>query len=291
MTFRLAAFRAFLLASAASFPLGAGAQTPGNQSGTSDVIRVLLDQSAYWRSKSETKLADEALARVLALDPNNVDALAAQAQAAADRGDQKAAQDALAKLKAARPDDPRIASIQQSLTVGPIDQTALAQARALAQQGKAADALAAYRRVFKGDSPPPSLATEFYQTLGATEGNWQAARDGLAAHLRANPQDLPAQLAYAELLTYRDESRDEGIKRLAFLTHEPQVADAADKAWRQTLSWLPATQASVARYQEYLAHNPNDTDVQHLRECGPGRYRQLAGDRVRGSLEQQDRPG
>ena len=266
MTFRLAAFRALLLASAASFPLGAGAQTPGNQSGTSDVIRVLLDQSAYWRSKSETKLADEALARVLALDPNNVDALAAQAQAAADRGDQKAAQDALAKLKVARPDDPRIASIQQSLLIGPIDQTALAQARALAQQGKAADALAAYRRVFKGDSPPPSLATEFYQTLGATEGNWEAARDGLASHLRANPQDLQAQLAYAELLTYRDETRDDGIQRLAFLTHEPQVADAANKAWRQTLSWLPATQASVAKYQDYLARNPNDTDVQHLRD-------------------------
>jgi tetratricopeptide (TPR) repeat protein len=270
MTFRLAAFRALLLASAASFPLVAGAQTAGNQSGTSDVIRVLLDQSAYWRSKSETKLADEALVRVLALDPNNVDALAAQAQAAADRGDQKAAQDALAKLKAARPDDPRIASIQQSLLIGPIDQASLAQARALAQEGKPADSLAAYRRVFKGDSPPPSLATEFYQTLGATEGNWEAARDGLAAHLRLNPQDLQAQLAYAELLTYRDGSRDDGIQRLAFLTHEPQVADAADKAWRQTLSWLPATQASVAKYQDYLVHNPNDTDVQHLLNVAQG---------------------
>ena len=269
MTLRHAAFRALLLASAAAIPIGAGAQTPGSpssQSGTADVIRVLLDQSAYWRSKSETKLADEALARVLALDPNNVDALAAQAQAAADRGDQKAAQDALAKLQAARPDDPRIASIQQALRVGPIDQTALAEARRLAQDGKPADALAAYRRVFKGDIPPPSLATEYYGTLGATEGNWEAARDGLATHLRANPQDLQAQLTYAALLTYRDETRDDGIQRLAFLTREAQVADQADRAWRQTLSWLPATQASVAKYQQYLAHNPNDSEVQHWRD-------------------------
>ena len=280
MTLRHAAFRALLLASAAAIPIGAGAQTPGSpssQSGTADVIRVLLDQSAYWRSKSETKLADEALARVLALDPNNVDALAAQAQAAADRGDQKAAQDALAKLQAARPDDPRIASIQQSLRVGPIDQTALAEARRLAQDGKAADALAAYRRVFKGDIPPPSLATEFYQTLGATEGNWEAARDGLAAHLRANPQDLQAQLAYAELLTYRDETRDDGVQRLAFLTREPQVADQADRAWRQTLSWLPATQPSVAKYEQYLAHNPNDSEVQHWRDVAQSDTGSLRG--------------
>ena len=268
MSIRHTAFRAVLLASAASLPLASFAQPagpPSAQSGTADVIRVLLDQAAYWRSKSETKLADEALSRVLTLDPGNVDALAQQAQAAADRGDQKAAREALAKLQAARPDDPRVGSIQQSLRVGPMDPAALADARRLAQDGKPQQALDAYRRVFKGDVPPPSLATEYYQTLGATEGNWEAARDGLAAHLRADPQDLAAQLAYAALLTYRDETRDEGVQRLAFLTREAQVAQQADRAWRQALSWLPATQASVAKYTEYLAHNPSDTEVQRWR--------------------------
>ncbi len=265
MSLRHAAFRAVLLATAAAVPLTVHAQSPLAQAGSSDVIRVLLDQSAYWRSKSETKLADEALARVLALDPNNVDALAQQAQAAADRGDVKAARDALARLQAARPDDPRIASIQQSLKIGPIDQAALADARRLAQEAKPNEALAAYRRVFKGDPPPPSLATEYYQTLGATEGNWEAARDGLATHLRADPQDLPAQLAYAEILTYRDETREDGVARLSFLTREAQVSAQADRAWRQALSWLPATQGSVPKYDQYLQHNPNDSEVQHWR--------------------------
>ena len=268
MSLRDTAFRAVLLASAASVPLAATAQPAGSptaQTGTGDVIRVLLDQSSYWRSKSENKLADEALARVLALDPGNVDGLALQAQAAADRGDAKLARDALAKLQAARPDDPRIASIQQSLRVGPVDQGALTEARRLAQDGKPQQAVDVYRRVFRGDVPPPSLATEYYQTLGATEGNWEAARDGLASHLRADPQDLTAQLAYGEILTYRDETRTEGLQRLAFLTREAQVATQADRAWRQALSWLPANQASVAKYDEYLAHNPNDTEVQHWR--------------------------
>ncbi len=268
MSIRHVALRAILLASAASVPVATFAQpagSPSTQSGTADVIRVLLDQSAYWRTKSETKLADEALSRVLALDPGNVDALAQQAQAAADKGDRKTAQDALTRLQVARPDDPRITSIQQSLRVGPVDQSALTEARRLAQDGKPQQALDAYRRVFKGDVPPPSLATEFYQTLGATEGNWEAAREGLAAHLRADPQDLSAQLAYAALLTYRDETRDEGVQRLAFLTREAQVSQQADRAWRQALSWLPATQASAAKYTEYLAHNPDDTEVQHWR--------------------------
>ena len=267
MSLRSVAFRAVLLATAAAVPLTVVAQTSKGtmQASTADIIRVLLDQSSYWRGKSENKLADEALARVLSLDPNNIDALALQAQAAAERGDTRVATDALAKLKAARPEDPRIANIQQSLRIGPVDQSSLTEARRFAQAGKPAEALAAYRRVFKGDVPPPSLATEFYQTLGATEGNWEVARDGLATHLRADPQDLQAQLAYAELLTYRDETRDNGVQRLSFLTREAQLSAQADRAWRQALSWLPATQSSVAKYDQYLAHAPNDTEVQRWR--------------------------
>ena len=268
MSVRVVAFRAVLLATAACIPLPALAQAggaPSTKPGAGDVVRVLLDQSSYWRGKNENKLADEALARVLALDPSNIDALAIQAQSAADHGDQTTARSALAKLQAARPDDPRIANIQQALRIGPIDPAQLAAARRLVQDGKPQQALDIYRSVFKGDNPPPSLATEYYGTLGSTEGNWAAARDGLAVHLRADPQDLMAQLAYAEILTYRDETRDEGLQRLSFLTREAQVAAQADRAWRQALSWLPPTQASVAKYDEYLAHNASDADVQHWR--------------------------
>ena len=88
MLSRPAAFRAALLATAVpislatlpltALPVASQAQTAGatsGQAGTGDVIRVLLDQAAYWRSKNETALADEALTRVLALDPANVDAV------------------------------------------------------------------------------------------------------------------------------------------------------------------------------------------------------------------------
>jgi tetratricopeptide (TPR) repeat protein len=265
MMSRSYALRGLLLASATAFPLaawGQATQSPANQSATADAIRVLLDQANYWRSQYQPQKADEALARVLTLDPRNADALAAQAQAAADRGNQQAARAALAKLQSVRPDDPRIGSIQQALQMGPLDQSALTEARRLAQAGKAAEAIAAYRRVFRGDTPPANLATEYYQTLAATEGNWQSAREGLAAQLRTNPQDLRAQLAYAELLTYRDETRDEGIARLKRLTQSPSIADQADKDLRQTLLWLPVNQTSIPQYDLYLSRHPDDTEIQ-----------------------------
>ncbi len=185
-----------------------------------------------------------------------------EAQSAADRGDQQGARTALAALRAARPDDPRIGMITQGLQSGSIDQTILAQARALAAAGKPDDSVTAYHRIFPGNNPPPGLATEYFQTLAGTEGNWIAGRDGLAAILRVNPQDLKAQVAYAELLTYRDESREDGITRLKVLAKIPSIADQANSGLRQALLWMPATYDNVGAFQAYLIDHPNDGDVQ-----------------------------
>ena len=259
------AFRALLLASATVTPLAAAeaqtAPSPTTQSSTADAIRVLLDQANYWRSKDEPQRADEALGRVLALDPRNPDALAAQAQAAAERGNQQVAMAALAKLQAARPGDPRIDSIQQVLRAGPLDNAALSEARRLAQAGKPADAVAAYRRAFKGSSPPPSLAAEYYQTLASTDGNWDAARDGLASQVRTNPQDLRTQLAYAQALTYHEGTRADGVDRLAALSKLPSIGQQATVAWRQALLWSSDDDRTQGQLNAYLSRNPTDADL------------------------------
>ena len=259
------AFRVLLLASATVIPLAAvRAQAPGSpatQASTADAIRVLLDQANYWRSKDQPQRADEALSRVLALDPKNPDGLAAQAQAAAERGNQQAAQAALAKLSAVRPDDPRIASIQQVLRAGPMDNGALSEARRLAQAGKPADAVAAYRRAFKGDTPPPSLAAEYYQTLASVEGNWDVAREGLAAQVRTNPQDLRTQLAFAQALTYHEGTRADGIDRLAALSQLPSIRQQAHAAWRQALLWSSDDDRTQAQLNAYLQQYPTDPDL------------------------------
>ena len=266
---RAAALRAMLLATSTMVPFAAVAQpanSPTTQSGTADAIRVLLDQATYWRGQQQDDKANVAISRVLVLDPNNVDALAMQAQAAADVGDQTAATAALAKLKAVRPDDPRIAGVEQALKTGPIDPTALARARLLAKAGKADDALAAYRQAFKGDTPPPGVAVEYYQTLASSSADWTVARAGLAGVLRTNPDNLNAQLAYAELLTYHDESRSEGVDRLIKLSTNPTIAAQANKDLRAGLLWLKATPDSVPQFNVYLQNHPNDQEIAKLAE-------------------------
>ena len=259
------AFRALLLASATAIPVvAAQAQAPASpttQSSTADAIRVLLDQANYWRGKDQPQRADEALGRVLALDPRNPDALAAQAQAAAERGNQQVATSTLQKLRAVRPDDPRIESIQQVLRAGPLDNGALADARRLAQAGKSAEAVEAYRRAFKGDTPPPSLAAEYYQVLSSTDGNWDKAREGLASQVRSNPQDLRTQLAFAQALTYHEGTRPDGVDRLAALSQLPAIRQQVTAAWRQALLWSTDNDRTQAQLNAYLKQNPTDPDL------------------------------
>jgi cellulose synthase operon protein C len=170
------------------------------------------------------------------------------------------------RLRAVRPDDPRIAAVEQAVRLGTIDPAGLAEARRLAQEGHNAEAVARYQRLFRGSEPPAGLAVEFYDTLAATEGGAEAARAGLARVVGANPNNLRAQLAYAQLLTYQEQTRVEGIRRLASLTQSPEIASAAGKAWRQALEWLPIDAPSIPAYQAWLTGHPNDAGISALLE-------------------------
>ncbi len=250
---RISAYRSLLLAWVGFVPSAAAAH--------SDAIRVLLDQARYWSGLYQYDKADEALRRALAADPHNADALALEVQSAFDQGNQQMARLALAALQAAQPHDPRISMMLRALQSGPIDQAALAQARSFAADGKPEEAVASYRRIFRGDTPAPNLATEYYQTLAATDSGWEAGCAGLAELLRLNPQNLPAQLGYAELLTYHDETRLEGIQRLEVLVKIVSIADQANKDLRQALTWLPVSADNAPLFARYLVDHPGDTEL------------------------------
>lgn len=229
--------------------------------GPSSAIAVLLQQANYWHNQTQYEQAIESLNRALALEPKNADALALLGQIQAERGKRAEAQAALAQLKTIAPDDPRIAKIDQTVRVGPISQDALADARRLAREGRQAEAITRYDSVFKGTAPPDNYAVEFYQTLAGTDGGWQQAKNGLERVVRQNPQDLRAQLAYAQILTYRDATRVDGVARLSNLARNPSVADQATTAWKQALEWLPENKSSLEPLTVYLNAHPNDTAV------------------------------
>jgi predicted Zn-dependent protease len=224
-------------------------------------LKVLIEQAKYWRARQRDDQAILSLNRALALAPDNADALVLLAQAEAEQGDQRGAAAALDRLRQVAPGDPRIAGIAQAIHVGAIAPDDLAEARRLARSGRQAEAIERYDRIFKGDPPPDSLAIEYYQTLAGVEGGYDRAREGLARLVRQNAQDLRAQLGYAQVLTYRDTGRLEGIERLATLAQNPAVAEQATEAWRHALGWLPGTKDSIAPLQAFLATHPGDADI------------------------------
>ena len=242
-------------------PFWLAATPAGGDASAGGALSVLLEQANFWRSRQKYEQAVTSLTRALKLAPDSPDALALMAQVQSERGDQRAAAAALDRLKQVAPNDARIARIDQAIRVGPISQEQLSDARRLAQSGKQAEAVDRYNKVFKGSPPPDALAVEYYQTLAGAEGGYDQAKEGLAKLVRQNPQDLRAQLAYAQVLTYREASRVEGVQRLATLAQNPTVAEQATQSWRQALGWLPDGKDAIEPLQAYLATHPNDADI------------------------------
>lgn len=238
------------------------ALVPSAQQNVKTLINTLLRQADFWQSQNQPQRALESLRQALRADPDNPDVLARAAELAATQGDGAYAASLAERLRRVAPTDPRLAHIATLAHNGPIQQDDLATARNLAQQGQAMEAVQAYRRLFHGDRPPPQYAREYYQTLAATNGGWEQARSGLADLVRAQPDNLQTQLAYAELLTYRQgASRLDGITRLERLAQDGPVAAQATKLWRQSLGWLPEAAESIPQLEAFLKLHPDDTGI------------------------------
>ncbi|MEA2738172.1 MAG: cellulose synthase operon protein, partial [Acetobacteraceae bacterium] len=231
------------------------------QAQSNPAAKVLMDQANYWFAQNKPQDAEHALDRLLRLDPDNSDALALLAQLESQQGDRSHAEATLAHLRAVQPNDPRIATVEQAIRAGNIDPAGLAEARRLASDGRNVEAVTRYQQLFRGATPPAMLAVEYYDTLSGTEGGWDAARAGLARVVGVAPGDMRAQLAYAQLLTYRDKTRSEGAQRLALLAHAQETAAAAAKPWRQALEWMPVDTSSIQAYEAWLVDHPNDGDI------------------------------
>ena len=127
--------------------------------------------------------------------------------------------------------------------------------------------MAQYRALFRSPTPPDSYAQEFYATLAGTEGGYEEARAGLARQVERSPSDARLQLAYAQVLTYRDATRADGIARLRRLASGSDAGGAATNAWRQALLWAGPNPAVAPELEAFLARNPNDAAItQRLQE-------------------------
>jgi tetratricopeptide (TPR) repeat protein len=238
-------------------PAAAAQAEPANSA-----LSVLLRQAAYWRDQNNPPRALEAVQKALLLSPNNPRALAILAELQASSGDSTAAQQTLQLLQKTSPSAPDIHQAQQAVRVGQINPDALANARQLAQQGHVNEAATAYRQIFGGSTTPPdSLAVEYYQTLSGSAGGYQSGLDGLAATAEHDPNNLRAQIAYAQALTYRADTRSQGIDRLSILSKNPSIGAQARESWREALGWLPTDKSAVDAINAYKAQYPDDPGI------------------------------
>ncbi|MFC3126706.1 cellulose synthase subunit BcsC-related outer membrane protein [Pseudoroseomonas globiformis] len=231
------------------------AQGSGQSGGA---VAVLLQQAEYWRGQNRPDRALQTLERVLAVDPNNVDALAAAAAAEAEAGNRSAADGYLSRMRQVAPADPRVGTASRSVRGASADPAAIAEARRLAQGGQQGEAVARYRQIFGGNTPPDAYAIEYYQTLAGTQQGYGEARDAMERLVERNPGNRRLALAYAQILTYREGSRAEGVRRLEGLSQQGETATAARAALRDALLWEGTDPAAAPAIESYLQRNPND---------------------------------
>jgi tetratricopeptide (TPR) repeat protein len=225
--------------------------------------QVLLDKANYWRIKDRPDLAAESLNKLLEINPNNPDALYQYGMLSVQQNKIADAQRYLAKLQQVAPDSPHVADLQDAIRVGSVGATDLSEARRLAQAGQLDDAVKKYREIFKG--PPPSeYAVEYYMTLAGTAQGWDEARQGLEKVSQQSPNDAQLKLALAQLYTYREPTRMQGIAMLAELSKNPVVAAQAVQSWRQALTWLSGSPQAKPALQQYLAQFPQDQEIVQL---------------------------
>ncbi|GAA4486357.1 hypothetical protein GCM10023157_32570 [Gluconacetobacter asukensis] len=228
------------------------------------VLDLVLEQSHYWIDAGEFVRAGESIQRALAIQPTNVDALNMLCVVQIGTGDVAAAQLTLNRLAAAGGSAGQLSRLRAAMRAGPVDPKGLAEARKLAGSGSMLAAMLRYRALFHDGEPPPALALEYYRVLGGTILGYNDARARLSALVAESPHDLNAQLALAQIQTYRDVSRVQGLaalRRLAGADTQPLIRRQAIAAWHETLSWVPIVGSSIPLYMEWLALHPDDAAI------------------------------
>jgi tetratricopeptide (TPR) repeat protein len=224
--------------------------------------KTLKEQGRFWESKGRLDLAVPAWKLLLQIEPQNSEALASIAQFELSNNRPDAASAIIDELKK-QPELNRdaIRRIENAATQQSINPKELDQARAAARAGKVNEAIGLYRQLLEGRSLTGPIALEYYQTLGGTTNGWDEARKGLKRLNADKPVNPAVELAYAQHLTYRAGTRREGIRLLADLARNPQVASPARNAWRQALIWLKASRNDTSLFRAYLNVQPNDDAI------------------------------
>lgn len=224
-------------------------------------VQQLVNQGNYWHDQGREDLAADSWRKLLATDVSQPDALLGLGLIDLNQGRRAEAQSRLQQLQARHPQAPQTARLRLALGSGAgSGDNPLQAARRSAAAGRYVEAVRSYDQAFAGSTPPDELALEYYQVLAGTPDGWSRAREGLQKLVARNATPA-SRLALAQVLTYRELTRRDGISQLSALSQRQDTGGPARAAWRQALLWLNASQADAALYQAFLGAQPNDREV------------------------------
>ncbi|MCE4197656.1 cellulose synthase, partial [Escherichia coli] len=140
-----------------------------------------------------------------------------------------------------------------------------------ARGGNIPGALATWRSMFNGNTPPAGLAAEYYLTMASDKSLYPQAISELRQYVAQHPQENAPRVALGKALTWREETRREGIALL-----EPMASGnkEADSGLRQALLWLGPQAGDEQYYDTWMQRHPQDSEVQnYFRERRSGQAR------------------
>ena len=178
-----------------------GAVSQAQAASNDAALKALFDQANYWHEKSHDDLASESLKKVLMVDANNTQALYLMALWAQQNGDLQTAAQWRARLAAVAPADAGLQALDNAKQLAQVPQGQLTLARQQARSGNVPAALATWRSMFNGETPPPSLAPEYYLTMGSDKSLYPQAVGELQRFVAQYPQDNAARVALGKMLS------------------------------------------------------------------------------------------
>ncbi|MDE4768087.1 cellulose synthase subunit BcsC-related outer membrane protein [Klebsiella pneumoniae] len=246
----------FCLTGALTLAASGGALASGNDA----ALQALFAQANYWHEKSHDELAMESLQKVLSVEANNTQALYLMALWSQQGGDMQAAAQWRARLAKAAPDSPGLQDLDNAKKMSQVPQGQLSLARQQARGGNIPGALATWRSMFNGNTPPAGLAAEYYLTMASDKSLYPQAISELRQYVAQHPQENAPRVALGKALTWREETRREGIALL-----EPMASGnkEADSGLRQALLWLGPQAGDEQYYDTWMQRHPQDSEVQN----------------------------
>ncbi|MGV8842306.1 MAG: cellulose synthase complex outer membrane protein BcsC [Pseudomonas sp.] len=229
----------------------------------SEVRLRLLEQVRTGEARNKVELIEESLYRLLKLNPDDPEGLAALIRLYVRKNQLDEAQTTLERLSHSAPDSTALAlaRLHLSLIKEPEAKERLQQARLLARAGRPAQALVVYDSLFDVGFPTAEHAAEYWQTLGATPHGQTKALHGLESLVQQYPYSSYVRLALARQRLALDPFSEAAHADLQELASDPYAREGVASLWQNQLERLPVSASSVALWHRYLEQYPEANEV------------------------------